>query len=253
MHIDDVKVINDIAKKKDELSSQNPIKYTLRAIMAGFYLIVAIILSYTIGALVNPISPEFSKILVAMTFSIALALICFLGGELFTGNNLVMGLSFYDKGTKLKGVFRVWTLSYLGNLIGSIIIGYIFIKSGSGKDIFPEYLNTIVNTKVSMTVIELLFKGILCNFIVCIAVMCNIKMKSEIGKMTAMFWLIFAFVLAGFEHSIANMGIFTLSYFTLGSLPWAGIFYNMFWVTLGNIIGGAGLYGGLLYLMKEEN
>lgn len=252
MHVDDVAVINELAKKKDTLSSNNPIKFTLRAIMAGFYLVVAIILSYTIGALTQKISVELSKVLTAMTFSIALALICFLGGELFTGNNLVMGISFFDKKIKLKGVLKVWTLSYLGNFIGSLIIGYIFIKSGSGKDIFPEYLSGIVNTKVSMSIIELLFKGMLCNFIVCIASMCNIKMESEIGKMTAMFWLIFAFVLAGFEHSIANMGIFTISYFTLGSLPWIGILYNMFWVTIGNIIGGALLYGGTLYLMKEE-
>lgn len=251
MNIDDVAVVKELANKKDKLASTNPIKYTLRAIMAGFYLIVAIILSYTIGALTQKISTELSKILTAMTFSIALALICFLGGELFTGNNLVMGISFFDKGTKLKGVLKVWILSYLGNLIGSIIIGYIFIKSGSGKEIFPEYLSGIVNTKVSMSVIELLFRGILCNFIVCIAVMCNIKMKSEIGKMTAMFWLIFAFVLAGFEHCIANMGIFTLSYFTLGTLPWSGVVFNMFWVTIGNILGGAVLYGGTFYLMKE--
>ncbi|MGL4109168.1 formate/nitrite transporter family protein [Clostridium sp. LP20] len=252
MYVNDVVRLNELANEKETLASNNPIKFMLRAMMAGFYLIVAIILSYSIGALTQRISPELSKILTAMTFSIALALISFLGGELFTGNNLVMGISFFDKKTKILGLLKVWTLSYLGNLIGSIIIGFIFIKSGSGKEIFPEYLATIVNTKVSMTVVELLFKGILCNFIVCIAVMCSVKMESEIGKMVAMFWLIFAFVLAGFEHSIANMGIFTLSYFTLGSLPWGGVLFNMFWVTIGNIIGGTILYGGTLYLMKVE-
>lgn len=252
MNINDTNIISNMSKSKAELTENNPKKFILRAIMAGFYLIIAIILSYTVGALTEKISVELSKIAVAMTFSIALALICFLGGELFTGNNLVMAIGYYDKKVKFKSVLKVWCFTYLGNLIGNIILGFIFITSGSGSDMFPKYLAQIVNIKVSIPMLQLIFRAILCNFIVCIAVLSSVKMKSEIAKMTTMFWLIFAFVIAGFEHSIANMGIFTLSYFTLGTLPWSGILYSMLCVTIGNIVGGAVLYGGTLYLMKTD-
>lgn len=251
MNFEDIENISEVALVKEKIADSRPVKFILGAIMAGFYLVVAIILSYTIGALTNGISKELSKILTAMTFSIALALISFLGGELFTGNNFTMGIAFYNKKLKIKSVIKVWCFSYIGNLIGSIIISFIFVNSGSGKNIFPEYLSSILQAKISMSVVELLFRGILCNFIVCIAVFCSYKMKSEIGKMTVMFWLIFAFVIAGFEHCIANMGIFSICYFTLGTLPWSGVMYNMLWVTLGNIIGGTILYGGTLYLMKK--
>ena len=81
-------------------------------------------------------------------------------------------------------------------------------------------------------------RGILCNFIVCLGYLTGIKMTSESGKMIMMFFCVFAFVIAGFEHSIANMGIFSIGYFALGSLSLYSVLKNLFFVTIGNIIGG---------------
>lgn len=64
-------------------------------------------------------------------------------------------------------------------------------------------------------------------------------MKSETGKLIIMFWCIFAFVIAGFEHSIANMGIFSITYLASGDVSLPLVFRNLFWVTLGNMVGGS--------------
>lgn len=77
MYISDIEIISKSARNKYELSQNAPRKYTTRAIVAGFYLVVAIILSYTIGAILNLNYPELARIMVAATFSIALALIVF--------------------------------------------------------------------------------------------------------------------------------------------------------------------------------
>lgn len=251
MYKNDIDTINNIALGKYNLAKKDPIIYLLRAIMAGFYLVVAIILAYVVGAASNRISPELAKIATAMTFSVALGLIIFLGGELFTGNNMTMAISFYDKKCKWNMVLKVWTLSYLGNLIGNVFISFIFVKSGASIELLKEFLAPIIEGKLVLSNTELILRGILCNFIVCIAVLVSIKMKTEIGKLTMMFWCIFAFVVAGFEHSIANMGIFSIAYFSFGYLPIGIVLNSMFWVTLGNIIGGAILYGFTLYKMAE--
>ena len=248
----DVEVISNLAKGKGALSKKDPTTYLLRGIMAGFYLVVAIILSYISGALMNNIAPEFGRLASAMTFSIALILICFLGGELFTGNNLVMGLGLYSKAIKASDLIRVFILSYIGNFIGSFIISFIFVKSGSNFDLLQGYLGPIIDSKLNLSITELFLRGVLCNFIVCISVLGSVKLKEETARMTLMFWCIFAFVIAGFEHSIANMGIFSVGYFLLGGLPMGQVMNSMIWVTLGNIVGGMILYALPLYKMSID-
>ncbi|SFC42020.1 formate/nitrite transporter family protein [Clostridium uliginosum] len=252
MYISDMDVISNTARNKYNLSKDKPIKYLTRSIVAGFYLVVAIILSYTTGAVLYTNYPEISRIMVAATFSIALALIVFLGGELFTGNNLVMGMGFFAKSCNFKMVLRVWILSYLGNLIGAIIISFLFVKSGASMGLIKDYVANIVNVKLNLSATEMFLRGVLCNFMVCLGVLSTIRLKSESGKLIMMFWCVFGFVIAGFEHSIANMGIFSIAYFVLGGLPVGLMLNNLLWVTLGNIVGGAVLLALPLKLMSVD-
>lgn len=248
----DIEVIGNIAKQKSITSKVNPKIFITRGIVAGFYLVVAIILSYISGALVSGYSKDLGGLASAMTFSIALILISFLGGELFTGNSLIMGLGLYSKTIKTMDLIRVFVLSYIGNFIGSVAIGYIFVKSGSKVELLRQYMNPILEAKLNLTASEMFLKGVLCNFIVCISVLATVKLKEESSKMTVMFWCIFAFVVAGFEHSIANMGIFSIGYFIFGELPFGQVLNSMLWVTLGNIVGGMVLYALPLYKMATD-
>ena len=78
-------------------------------------------------------------------------------------------------------------------------------------------------------------------------------MKTESGKLTMIFFAVFAFIIAGFEHSIANIGIFTLVQFSSGALPIGLVLKNLFFVVIGNIIGGGLLLGGTLsYISVDE-
>lgn len=77
-------------------------------------------------------------------------------------------------------------------------------------------------------------------------------MKTESGKMVMMFWCVFAFILAGFEHSIANMGVFSIAQFAVGGFPISLMARNLLWVTIGNIIGGGLLLGLPVVAMSIE-
>lgn len=252
MYISDVDVLSKLAAKKYNHANEKPAKYMIRAIMTGFYVIVAIILSYTLGAILYPKYPEVSKVLVAATFSFALALIVFLSGELFTGNNLIMSVGMYTKRTNLKMALKVWIYSYIGNFIGSILVSYLFIQSGASLYVIKEYIGPIAEAKLNLPVYQLFIRGILCNFIVCLGYLSGIKMKSETGKMVMMFWCVFAFILAGFEHSVANMGVFSIAQFAVGGLPIGLVFRNLFWVTIGNIVGGGLLLALPVVAMSVE-
>lgn len=246
----DIEIISHIAQDKSKLANVNPIKFTMRSLMAGLYLVVAIILSYTIGALLFEQFPEVSKILVAATFSLALGLIVFLGGELFTGSNFIMAIGFFDNKCRVKDVLKVWGLCYIGNAIGNMILAFLFVKSGASIELIQNYIGSIIYPKLELPIDELFIRGMLCNFLVCIAVLSTIKMKSESGKLTIMFWCVFVFVIAGFEHSIANMGIFSIGYLVLDGLNIYLILRNILFVTLGNIVGGAVLLALPIKLMS---
>lgn len=254
LHSSDIAKISASAMAKYKLCKEHPLKYLLYSVMAGFYLVVAIVLSNIAAAVLYPTFPQFGKLIGALLFPTAIILIVFVGGELFTGNNMTMAIGSFDKKVSWLGTLRVWLFSYIGNFIGSFILAFLFVKSGSSASVLTDYYNEIIMPKLELDPIQMLLRGILCNFMVCLAVFIGFRMQTESGKLVLMFMVITAFVISGFEHSIANMGIYTIAYFLLGKLPMGLVVKSMFFVTLGNILGGALLLGLPVKLMEiKEN
>ena len=113
------------------------------------------------------------------------------------------------------------------------------------------HLAIVVPGKLAGTWYALLLKGIMCNFLVCMGVYAGLKLKSESGKCIAIIVVITTFVLCGFEHSVANMATFSLYALLVPGADFGGIAWNMIWVTLGNIIGGAVLLGLPVWMSAE--
>lgn len=239
----DVAVVAQAAAEKAEVCNRHLCKFFIRAVMAGFYIVVATILSNVTAAVLYPSYPEFGKIAGAFLFSIAIILIVFIGGELFTGNNMTMALGAYNRTCTVKDVLKVWLFSYIGNFAGTLVLGALFVGSGASGQLLKEYYHVILPAKLSAAPLELLLRGILCNFLVCLAVWISTRMKTESGKLTVIFCVIMTFVIAGFEHCVANMGTYSIAYLLLGGLDLALVAKSMLFVTVGNIIGGAVLLG----------
>lgn len=249
MNQSDIDKVSASAVSKYECLKKSPFTYLMRAIMAGFFIIVAVILSNVSAAVLYPTYPQFAKLVGAILFPTAIILIVFIGGELFTGNNMTMAVGVYDGKVSVKGMILVWVMSYIGNFIGAFILGFMYVKSGSSISVLTEYLNAIVMPKLTITPLEMVLRGMLCNFMVCLAVFTNSKMQTESGKLVLMFMVIMAFVVAGFEHSIANMGLFSIAIFLVDGMTFPLIMKSMLFVTIGNILGGAVLLGLPLKLM----
>lgn len=192
-----------------------------------------------------------AKLLGALAFSAALTLIVLLGGELFTGCTLVMSVSLYDGRVRLAGTLRVWALAYLGNLLGILVLCLLLAGSGSSGELLGAYLALIVPGKLSAPWYLLLLRGVLCNFLVCIGVFAGFRLQSETAKALVITLAITTFVLTGLEHSIANMAYFALHALLNGGADWAAMGWNLLWVTLGNLLGGAVLLGLPLWYAAE--
>lgn len=191
------------------------------------------------------------KLAGACVFPCGLAMVVIAGSELFTGNNLII-LSVLEKRSTVAGMLKNWVFVYLGNLIGSLLVVVLAVYGGVFTNTeAAAALVTAAAGKASLDFSAAILKGVLCNFLVCIAVWMSFGPKTVSGKILAVFFPIMAFVISGFEHSVANMfylpaGILTAARYgieasglTLGN----ALIHNLLPVTIGNMIGGVVLAG----------
>lgn len=248
----DLSTLADAGMEKATLSKRYLPHFLTHASLTGAFIFVGSLISMLTNAWLYTDNLPIAKILGAFSFSSALLLIVLLGGELFTGLNLVMGVSLYEGKVTPVQTLRVWAVAYIGNFLGILVLCLLLAGSGASKDLLSAYLALAVPTKLAAPWYSLLFKGVLCNFMVCLGAFSGYRIKSDVGKIVIIFSVITTFVLAGFEHSVANMATFSLYILYHGTAQLAAIGWNMLWVTLGNILGGAVLLGLPLWFISHR-
>lgn len=212
-----------------------------------------------------------SKALAGAIFPAGLMMVVITGAELFTGNMLII-VSCLEGRSKWTGLLKNWFFVYIGNFIGSMIVVLFIILSGQfnfSGGLLGGFTIKVASNKVSLSFGNAFFMGILCNWLVCMAVWMSFAAKDIAGKLLAVFFPIWLFVTSGFEHSVANMyyvpaGILAknnrawadaaaamgVTPDRLDALNWPAFFAgNLFPVTLGNIIGGS-LFVGTIYWLS---
>lgn len=171
-----------------------------------------------------------------MPFGLIMVLVS--GAELFTGNTALVTAAYMEGKTSGKALAKNWIGSYLGNFVGSLILAYLVFKSGT-LGALPGAVN-LATAKASLSWTAAFTRGILCNWLVCMAVYMASGCSSMIGKMTAVWFPISAFVALGLDHSVANMFIIPLGMLRGADITVGQFFMkNLIPVTLGNILGGA--------------
>ena len=198
------------------------------------------------------------KILSGTIFTVGLIMVVLGGAELFTGNTTMIA-AVIDKRITVSSMLKNWVIVYICNFIGGVLIACMVYYSGvlnSGEGMLGAMTVKIAAGKVNMSFGSAFVSGILCNWLVCMAVWLSTGAQTTVGKILSIFFPIWLFVTAGFEHSVANMyfipaGIFAKSnqmftalsemgFDALANLNWSGMFeLNLLPVTLGNIVGGA--------------
>ncbi|MCP3999447.1 MAG: formate/nitrite transporter family protein, partial [Gammaproteobacteria bacterium] len=135
----------------------------------------------------------------------------------------------------------LWFICWLANLAGCVLLGIIWANTGLGDgNITGKFIGKVASAKMNGPFWFLFCRGILCNMLVCLAVWMSAKAKNEAARIFLIFWCLYAFISCGYEHSIANMTIFSCSLFTAHpeTVSIGGFAWNMAAVTAGNIIGG---------------
>jgi formate transporter len=216
------------------------------------------------------------KLLGGLVFCLGLIGVVVAGAELFTGNNLLI-MAFASRKITAAQLLRNWGIVYVGNFVGSILLALVMVLTkqytSAGGSIGANALG-IATAKCNLGFVQAIALGLMCNALVCLAVWLCMSARSTTDKIVATLFPITAFVAAGFEHSVANMyfipvGLFIKAFAGGGfweaigktaadyaTLTWGAFFLkNLLPVTIGNVIGGAGVVGlayWFIYLRPQK-
>ena len=241
-----IATVTRTAQTKADMLRRSPLQYLVLSMLAGAYIGFGIILIFSIGAPLAAAGSASVKVVMGASFGIALALVIFAGSELFTGNNMVMTVGSLGGAVTWRSTAAVWGASYIGNLVGSLLLAFAAVESGLvAKAPLQGFIAAAAAAKMAAPFGELFWRGLLCNTLVCLAVWTALRAKDDTAKLGMIFWCLFAFIGAGFEHSVANMTLLGIS--LLGPhdahIAWSGFVHNLVPVTLGNIVGGGVVIG----------
>ncbi len=251
MYTVDVERMVEMAKKKVSYLKTNPVGYLLLSAMAGIYLGFGICLIFSVGAPFWADGSAGLKLVMGASFGIALTLVIFAGSELFTGNNMVCAIGTLARAITMKQMGLIFFWSFVGNLLGSLGIAWLIAQAAVvGQAPQSDLLLKVASVKMNGPAWELFIRGILCNWLVCLAVWMAARTTNDAAKIMLVFWCLFAFVGSGFEHSIANQSILGIALFLPHGpdVTWLGLAWNQFWVVSGNVVGGAVFVGGAYWL-----
>lgn len=257
MYQEEVEKTGTLALEKYHLLRRRPIAYFLSSMQAGAFVGFGVLLSFTAGGMLTEGGVPAVKLIMGACFGVALSLVLMAGAELFTGNNFVMAVALFQKKIKFSGVAALCAVCWVGNLAGSALLALLYRLTGLGTGAVAQIMAQTAADKMAVPPGPLFVRAVLCNILVCLAVWCGIRMKSEAGKLIMVFWCLLAFFTTGFEHSIANMTLLTIGLLNPSgaAVSVGGYFYNLILVTLGNMVGGI-LFMALPYYLigrKKES
>lgn len=248
MYHDTVTSISESAAAQVELIKKSVPAYLIHSSMAGAYLGLAVVMTFIFGTAVHGTAfGPLRGILMAATFGIALSLVIVAGSELFTGNAMIMTIGSLSGRVSPSGIGQVWTWSWIGNFLGSVLVGLMAWQAGVFGD--SVVVESVGAAKMARPLVPLFLRAVLCNWLVCLAVWSNFQLDDTAAKLIMIWWCLLAFIGSGYEHSVANMTILFLANVlphSATAISWAGMGYNLAVVTAGNVVSGV-LFMGVAY------
>lgn len=255
MYSETIQTLGDQAAAKLTGQRRSLAGHLVRSMLAGAYVGAAIILIFTIGGSLAKDAPGVVRLAMGVCFGGALTIVIFAGSELFTGSNLVLTLGVLTRKASWADLGRNWAWTWLGNLLGSVLLAMLVIRSGLfDADPIKTFVLGLVEKKMNLPAEQLFWRAVLANWFVCLGVWMAARIKSETARILMIWWCMFTFITSGYEHSVANMcGLMIGLLLPHGeTITWGGYMYNLGLATLGNIVGGAIFVAGAYWLGSPE-
>jgi len=251
MYRDTIEKYATAGAQKAQMVRVHLVSFLIGSALAGIYIGFGDIFMFTVGAHADP---SWARLLMGVVFASSLTISVFAGAEVFTGTTMYMPFAVLRGESGLLDLLLVWIACWFGNLFGGSLLAILLQMSGGGVLLTDGSSGffAVAAAKVVAPGAELFVRGLLCNWLVCLATwMCG-RTENDAAKIALIFWPNAIIIACGFEHSVANMFIFALALIAehQETITLSGAMHNLLWVTLGNI--GGGLMVALAYWLQEK-
>ncbi len=256
MSLSPKELVDEAIKRGKVKANYSFITIATLGMMAGVFIgLAGVAMIRTMGTM--PASwGTMTNLMGALMFPFGLICLLLVGGELVTGNMFVVTMALYAKKISVKqwarNLFLVTVFNFVGAVGVAIFFGY-YSKTLDGH--FLERTIAVAQGRIADAPLQAFLSGIACNILVCTGVYMNMASKDFIGKIVGTFLPVAGFVIAGYQHVVANMFLI-MAGILAGGVTWGAFLNNLLFVWLGNLVGGGLLLGGLYFLafkvgMKE--
>ena len=263
----------EVARKAEALgvakAGRDALTLLTLSVLAGAFIALGAMFSTVVATGLDGSVPfGVARLLPAIVFALGLILVVVCGAELFTGD-VLMAIAWASRKLRLSTMLRAWVIVLAGNLVGGIGTALIFFWSDlwtlDGREVGGMALR-IAEAKLSLTVAQAFWRGLLCNVLVCLAVWASLSARSVTDKVLVVVPPVAAFVAVGSEHSVANFYYLTLGWLLHWTVPdqfrslaeidpnaptvftLASTLRTQVAVILGNVVGGACLVALVYWL-----
>lgn len=235
----------DAAVHKLDLTA-TPGVFLVRTMLAGAYIGIGVLIMVTAGGPLVQAGSPWAPLVQGLVFGVALTIVVVAGAELATSAMMILTQGALAGVVGVRRASGVLLAVMGGNLLGAFVFALLLRASGvlAPTTAAGKTIAAMIEHKAAETNVELFFRGILCNLLVCLAIWCAGRLQSEGARIAVIFACVMVFITSGFEHVVANMT--TFSYGLLAGLPHATVAEfarNVLLVGLGNLVGGGLLVG----------
>lgn len=252
MYVDTLKALAELARTKADFCRKSPAVYLLHSGLGGAYVGLAVIMIFALATPVVAAKLPFASLIMGLTFGLAQALVIYAGADLFSGNTLIVPVGVSMRSISMEDGVKIIGFSLVGNLIGSFLVATLAYQAGIFES-DTSWVLAMAAKKMKATSKALLLRGMLCNWLLVLALWCSVRLKSEGSKLVMIWWCALAFIGSGYEHGVANMTLLTLANFLPhgADVSWKGWIHNLIPVLAGNFLSAA-LFVALPYLLAGK-
>jgi formate transporter len=219
-------------------------KTLLLGLMAGAFITAGALFSVLLS--VGFEAPGAVLLVEGLGFSTGFFFVVLSEAALFTEANVVMPATLLAGGSPARRVLRFWILAWVGNFVGALVVGWLIRAAQTYSSGFEANLAEIVAAKMRYQTVggaeswfRLVLSGVLANWMVGMAAFFATMGRTIVGKYIPVLLAVTMFVAAGFQHSPANMGFFSIAIAGGGGPSWVdALAWNIIPAGIGNMLGG---------------
>lgn len=242
---DTLVVQTDAAVHKSE-ALRSPGRFLVSGMLAGAYIGVGVVLMVATAGPLLAAGSGFAKLVSGLVFGVALTLVVFAGADLLTSAMMILPIGALMRAVPPWRALATLVATLAANVLGALVFAGLIVASGVLHANAPagKMLSDMLAAKADEGPVELFARGVLCNVLVCLAIWMAARVRDDVAKILLIFAAILAFISSGFEHVVANMTTYGIGLFSGDPHATWGLFaYNVTWVGLGNLVGGAVVVG----------